>query len=91
MVLVVLAVVIGVILYRMSMILALSTVDEETIQSNASLFISATGAAVNLLFILIINQLYREAATRKNMLERYRLCSRTFFNETSQIAERCSA
>ena len=43
MVFVVLAAVIGVILYRMSMILALSTVDEETIQSNASLFISATG------------------------------------------------
>ena len=40
MVLVVLAAVIGVILYRMSMILALSTVKEETIQSNASLFIS---------------------------------------------------
>ena len=40
MLLVVLAAVIGVILYRMSMILALSTVKEETIQSNASLFIS---------------------------------------------------
>ena len=40
MVLVVLAAVIGVILYRMSMILALSTVHEETIQANASLFIS---------------------------------------------------
>lgn len=39
-VVVVLAAVIGVILYRMSMILALSTVNEETIQSNASLFIS---------------------------------------------------
>ena len=43
MVFVVLAAVIGVILYRMSMILALSTVREETIQSNATLFISATG------------------------------------------------
>ena len=40
MLLVVLAAVVGVILYRMSMILALSTVKEETIQSNASLFIS---------------------------------------------------
>jgi anoctamin-1 len=49
---------IGVILYRMSMILALSTIDEETIQSNASLFISATGAAINLVCILIVNQIY---------------------------------
>ena len=43
MVLIVLSAVIGVILYRMSMLLALSTVTEKTIQSNASLFISATG------------------------------------------------
>ena len=42
MILVVLAAVFGVILYRMSMILALSTVDEETLKSNASLFISGT-------------------------------------------------
>ena len=40
MVLVVLAAIIGVILYRMSMILAFSTVKEEYVQSNASLFVS---------------------------------------------------
>ena len=40
MLLVVLAAIIGVILYRMSMILAFSTVKEEYVQSNASLFVS---------------------------------------------------
>ena len=58
MVLVVLAAIMGVILYRMSMILALSTVDEENIQANASLFISTTGAAINLVCIMIVNQIY---------------------------------
>ena len=54
MVLIVLSAVIGVILYRMSMLLALSTVTEKTIQSNASLFISATGTLYysKILFII---------------------------------------
>ena len=54
MVLIVLSAVIGVILYRMSMLLALSTVTEKTIQSNASLFISATGILyyIKILFII---------------------------------------
>lgn len=52
------AAVFGVILYRMSMIVALSLVDQETIKSNASLFISSTGAAINLLCILVVNKIY---------------------------------
>ncbi len=69
MVIVVLAAVVGVILYRMSMILALSTVDEETIQANASLFISATGAGINLVCILIVNQIYGYIAVWLTELE----------------------
>ena len=48
--------VLGVILYRMSMVAALNVVNQETIKSNASLFISATGACINLVCILIFNQ-----------------------------------
>ena len=55
MVLIVLSAVTGVILYRMSMLLALSTVTEKTIQSNASLFISATGTLYNHNVILKIH------------------------------------
>ena len=51
-----LAAVFGVILYRMSMVAALNVVDEETIKGNASLFISATGALINLVCILVFNQ-----------------------------------
>ena len=51
-----LAAVFGVILYRMSMVAALNVVDEETIKGNASLFISATGASINLVCILVFNQ-----------------------------------
>ena len=53
-----LAAVFGVILYRMSMVAALNVVDEETIKGNASLFISATGASINLVCILVFNQVY---------------------------------
>ena len=69
MVLVVGAAVFGVILYRMSMIVALSLVDEETIKSNASLFISATGAGINLIAILIVNQVYGYLAVWLTELE----------------------
>ena len=48
--------VLGVILYRMSMVAALNLVNQDTIKSNASLFISATGATLNLICILIFNQ-----------------------------------
>ena len=48
--------VLGVILYRMSMVAALNLVNQDTIKSNASLFISATGATINLFCILIFNQ-----------------------------------
>lgn len=48
--------VLGVILYRMSMVAALNLVNQDTITSNASLFISATGATLNLICILVFNQ-----------------------------------
>jgi len=48
--------VLGVILYRMSMNVALNLVDEETIKSNVSLFVTSTGACINLVCILIFNQ-----------------------------------
>jgi anoctamin-1 len=48
--------VLAVILYRMSMIAALNVVDEENIKGNASLFITATGACINLVLILVFNQ-----------------------------------
>ena len=48
--------VIGVILYRMSMVVALNVVNQETIKTNASLFIAATGAMINLVCILVFNQ-----------------------------------
>lgn len=48
--------VVGVILYRMSMVVALNVVNQETIKSNASLFITATGATINLICILVFNQ-----------------------------------
>ncbi len=51
-----LAAVVGVILYRMAMVVALSVVDEEIVKSHASLFIAATGACINLVCILIFDQ-----------------------------------
>lgn len=65
----VVATVFGVILYRMSMVLALSWVKEETLQSNVSLFISATGASINLVGILIVNQIYGYVAVWLTELE----------------------
>ncbi len=64
-----LAAVFGVILYRMSMIAALNAVEEETIKGNASLFISATGACINLLCILVFNQIYNYIAVWMTDLE----------------------
>jgi len=50
--------VIAIILYRMSMVAALAAVNDSTIKSNWSLFISMTGAAINLVLILIFNYIY---------------------------------
>jgi len=50
--------VIAIILYRMSMVAALAAVHDSTIKSNWSLFISMTGAAINLVLILIFNYIY---------------------------------
>lgn len=59
MVLMGLVAVIGVIVYRMSMGAALNAFHEETIKGHASLFISVTGATINLICILIFNQVYK--------------------------------
>ena len=50
--------VLGVILYRMSMVVALAAVSDNTIRSNYSLFISITGASINLVLILVFNYFY---------------------------------
>ena len=54
--------VLGIILYRMSMIVALSTLNYQTIKGYWSLLISFTGAGINLVFILIFNLLYNKIA-----------------------------
>merc|ERR1719427_2488965 len=48
----------AIILYRMSMVVALAAVSDNLIKSNWSLFISMTGASINLVPILIFNYLY---------------------------------
>merc|ERR1719245_1897249 len=54
--------VLGIILYRMSMIVALSTLNYQTIKGYWSLLISFTGAGINLIFILIFNLIYNKIA-----------------------------
>jgi len=54
--------VLAIILYRMSMVVALATVNDNTIRSNWSLFISMTGASINLVLILIFNYIYEQLA-----------------------------
>jgi len=53
-----LSAVFAVVLYRMSMIVALAAVKDNTIKGNWSIFISVTGAAINLVLILIFNYFY---------------------------------
>ena len=65
----VLIAVIGVILYRMSMVLTLNLVSEDTIKSNATLFISTTAACINLVCILLISHIYEYLAVRLTELE----------------------
>jgi len=55
--------VIAIILYRMSMVAALAAVNDSNIKSNWSLFISMTGAGINLVLILIFNYIYEFLAT----------------------------
>ncbi|XP_059080629.1 anoctamin-1-like [Tigriopus californicus] len=69
MVLMGLVAVIGVIVYRMSMGAALNAFHEETIKGHASLFISVTGATINLICILIFNQIYGYVAVWLTDLE----------------------
>ena len=50
-----LAIVIGVIVYRISVLSALHLRDEEILYKNASLVTTATAACINLLFIVFLN------------------------------------
>ncbi|XP_040571122.1 anoctamin-1 isoform X1 [Lepeophtheirus salmonis] len=75
--------VVGVILYRMSMVVALSLVNEETIKSHASLFISSTGASINLVCILIFNQVYGYVAIQLTELELHR--TQTQFDDSLSL------
>ena len=50
--------VLGVIFYRMSMVLTLNFASEDTIKSNASVFISTTAACINLVFIVLFSYIY---------------------------------
>jgi len=56
------AAVVAVILYRMSMVVALAAVHDSTIRGNWSLFISMTGAGINLVLILMFNWFYEQLA-----------------------------
>ena len=69
MICVVLIAVVGVILYRMSMVLTLNMVSDDTIKSNAAIFISTTAASINLVCILLISHLYEYLAEKLTELE----------------------
>ena len=79
----VLAAVMGVILYRMSMIFTFNLVSEDTIKSNAILFTSTTAACINLLCILLIGQAYEHLAVWLTELELNR--TQTEFDESLSI------
>jgi len=72
-------IVIGIILYRMSMVLALAAVNDNTIKSNWSLIISMTGAAINLVLIIIFNYIYKLLANWLTENELHR--SQTVFDD----------
>ena len=59
----------GVILYRMSMVVTVNLVTEDTIKSNATLFISTTAACINLVCILLIGHIYEKLAVRLTEME----------------------
>ncbi|XP_063887505.1 anoctamin-1-like isoform X1 [Scylla paramamosain] len=64
-----LAAVLGVILYRMSVLAALSIHGESVLTSYALIFTSTTAACINLVCIMIFNQLYARLAERLTELE----------------------
>jgi len=75
--------VIAIILYRMSMVAALAAVNDSTIKSNWSLFISMTGAAINLVLILIFNYIYEFLAVWLTEKELHR--TQTSFDDALTI------
>ena len=62
----------AVILYRMSMVVALATISDHRIRSNYGLLISATGATINLVLILIFKYIYEAIAIWLTERELYR-------------------
>ena len=52
----------AIILYRMSMVVALAAVRESAIKKNYSIFISITSASINLIVIMIFNYIYGHLA-----------------------------
>ena len=76
-----LAAVVGVILYRMSMLAALSVITNDAIvTSNAMLITTATAASINLVCILIFNRLYGRIALW--LTERELLRTQTEFEDS---------
>lgn len=64
--------VLGVILYRMSVLAALSIHGDSVITSYAIIFTSTTAAFINLICIMIFNQIYARVAERLTELELHR-------------------
>jgi len=54
--------VVAIIIYRMSMVVAHASVPDVNIKNNWSLFISMTGASINLFIILLLNFVYKSIA-----------------------------
>jgi len=71
--------VMGIILYRMSMAVVLATIPDNNIKSNWSLFISISGASINLVLILIFNYIYEFVAVWLTEKELHR--SQTSFDD----------
>lgn len=62
-----LATVVGVILYRMSLLASLSIHDDENLTSNAMLITTATAAFINLCCILLFNRVYERTALNSSL------------------------
>lgn len=63
-----LATVVGVILYRMSLLASLSIHNDQNITSNAMLITTATAAFINLCCILLFNRVYESKASSYSIL-----------------------
>ena len=61
--------VVGIIMYNMSMVMALGAMDEGGIKNKSSLIISVTGAIINLILIIVFNNIYDKLAAWLTMRE----------------------